>query len=174
MPAAEANEAEALEVERASYELAFHVLPTVADGEVTSVFEAVKALIMKDGGEIFDEEAPERFELAYEVIKHLEGKNRRFMSAYFGWVRFKIAPEAVDRLLEEVEGNGNILRHLLIKLTRVEEENPFYFHKALVKERPVVTIDEAALAEAPAAAEEGSEAAPDEALLEEALENKEV
>jgi ribosomal protein S6 len=56
MPAAEAN-VELLN-EQNSYELAFHVLPTVAEGEVPSVFESIKSLITKDGGEIFDEEAP--------------------------------------------------------------------------------------------------------------------
>jgi ribosomal protein S6 len=144
MPAAEAN-TEVLDVERNSYELAFHVLPTVAEGEVQGVFDAIKALITKDGGEIFDEEAPLRFELAYEITKRIEGKNRRFTSAYFGWVRFKVAPEAIVKLLEEVEGKSEILRHLLIKLTRIEEENPFRFHESIESYKMVTTIDEADL-----------------------------
>ena len=90
MPAAEAAAATAgSDDERGSYELAFHVLPTVAEGEVASVFETLKGIITKDGGEIFDEEAPERFDLAYEIVQNIEGKNRKFSSAYFGWVRFK-------------------------------------------------------------------------------------
>ena len=67
MPAAEANVV--LENEQNSYELAFHILPTVAEGEVAGVYEALKAQIIKDGGTITDEEAPERFELAYEIVK---------------------------------------------------------------------------------------------------------
>jgi ribosomal protein S6 len=152
MPAAEAN-VELLN-EQNSYELAFHVLPTVAEGEVPSVFESIKSLITKDGGEIFDEEAPERFELAYEIVKHLEGKNRKFTSAYFGWIRFKANSETVEPLLEEVAGRGDILRHILIKLTKVEEENPFRFHPALESFKKVVTtIDEAELVETEAVAE---------------------
>ena len=88
MPAVEASEA-LLENERGGYELAFHILPTVAEGEVQSIFDSVKSLITKQGGEIFDEETPQRFELAYEIVRHLEGKNRKFTSAYFGWIRFK-------------------------------------------------------------------------------------
>jgi ribosomal protein S6 len=165
MPAAEANEAVTLEEERNSYELAFHVLPTVAEGEVASVFDSIKALITKDGGEIFDEEAPERFELAYEIVKHLEGKNRKFTSAYFGWVRFKAPSESVEPLLEEVDGRADILRHLLIKLTKVEEENPFRFHPALESFKKVVTtINEDDLVE-PVAEVEGEAAA--DAVVEE-------
>ncbi len=150
MPAAEAMPG-MLENEHNAYELAFHVLPTVAEGEVLGVFEAIKALITKDGGEIFDEEAPERFELAYEIIKHLEGKNRKFTSAYFGWIRFRAEASIVEGLLEEVEGRSDILRHLLIKLTRVEEETPFRFHPALASFKKVTTIEESDLVEEAAA-----------------------
>ncbi|NIQ05862.1 MAG: 30S ribosomal protein S6, partial [Candidatus Korarchaeota archaeon] len=60
-----------------SYELAFHVLPTVAEGEVPTVFATIKDHITNNGGAIFDEEAPERFDLAYEIVKYLEGRNRK-------------------------------------------------------------------------------------------------
>jgi ribosomal protein S6 len=53
MPAAEAN----------SYELAFHVLPTVAEGEVAGVYTHLKTLIADAGGTITTEEAPERIDL---------------------------------------------------------------------------------------------------------------
>ncbi len=171
MPAAEAN-TEVLEVERNSYELAFHVLPTVAEGEVTSVFDAIKALITKDSGEIFDEEAPQRFELAYEIAKRIEGKNRRFTSAYFGWVRFKIAATAIPKLLEETEGHSEILRHLLIKLTRIEEENPFRFHESIESFKMVTTIDESEPVDEALVAEEDIEVAVED--IEKVLEKSEA
>ncbi len=161
MPAAEANVA--LENEQNSYELAFHILPTVAEGEVAGVFESLKAQIIKDGGTITDEEAPERFELAYEIVKHIEGKNRKFASAYFGWVRFTMEGANAVRLLEEVESNTNILRHMLIKLTRVEEENPFRFHESIESFKMVTTIDEDELvAEAESAEGETEEESKEE------------
>jgi ribosomal protein S6 len=131
MPAAEAN----------SYELAFHVLPTVAEGEVATVFQQLKDIITKAGGEITAEEAPARFDLAYEIIKYLEGRNRKFSSAYFGWIRFTVAPEQIEDISEAVEGTKELLRHLLIKLTKVEEENPFFFHEALVASQKSKTIN---------------------------------
>ena len=148
MPAAEATPV-LLEDERNAYELAFHILPTVAEGEVPGVFDSIKALITKDNGEIFDEEAPERFELAYEIVKHMEGKNRKFTSAYFAWVRFNAPSDAIERILEEVSSRPDILRHLMIKLTKVEQESPFRFHAALVSTKKMVTtINEEELTEA--------------------------
>jgi hypothetical protein len=38
-----------------------------------------------------------------------------------------------------IEGTKEILRHLLIRLTKVEEANPFYFHPAIA-DRVVETI----------------------------------
>lgn len=130
MPATEAS-VEADEQLLTSYELAFHVLPTVAEGEVATVFQNLKDIITKHSGTIDGEEAPARFDLAYEIIKYLEGRNRKFTSAYFGWVRFTAEKSAIAEITEEVEAVKELLRHLLVKLTKTEEENPFLFHDAL-------------------------------------------
>ena len=183
MPAAEAEVAVDAD-ERQSYELAFHVLPTVAEGEVTNVFASIKELVSEHGGELFDEEAPERFDLAYEIVKHLEGKNRAFTSAYFGWVRFKAEGQAAAEIAAEMEGRSDILRHLLIRLSRVEEEHPFRFHEALAAQKMVRTVDEAAepVAEAkPAEAaetettdEKKKKAEVDDEAIDEALEKSDT
>ncbi len=155
MPAAEA-ESGVDQNERFAYELAFHVLPTVAEGEVTKVVEEIKALVSKAGGEITGEEAPERFDLAYEIVKHLEGKNRKFASAYFGWVRFTAESSAVTEMGEEMEARSDILRHLLIRLSREEEAHPFRFHEALASEKMVTDVEEKEVV-APVAEEAKSE-----------------
>jgi ribosomal protein S6 len=137
MPAVEATEG--TERELNSYELAFHVLPTIAEGEVKTVFDTIKATITKLGGTLGVEEAPARFDLAYDIVQYLEGKNRKFSSAYFGWVRFEMEPAKIAELTEMVEGSKELLRHLLTRLSKVEAENPFYFHPAIA-DRVVETI----------------------------------
>ncbi len=141
MPAAEVNGVVERELE--TYEFAFHVLPTVAEGEVPMVFDALKAHITKVGGQIFDEESPERFDLAYEIVKYLEGKNRKFTSAYFGWVRFHVTPDVLASLTEELDSEKQLLRYILIKLTKIEEASPFRFHEALAHRKvETVSVDE--------------------------------
>lgn len=181
MPVTEAKSEALEENETQSYELAFHILPTVAEEEVPTVFEAIKTALTKDGAELFDEEAPERFTLAYEVVRHLEGKNRKFQSAYFGWVRFRAEGEVVAKLTHELEINTNVLRHLIIRLTRAEEQNPFRFHENIKDQKMVTTVGESkvvpdftTVSEEGVASkvEEGGEV--DEAALEKALGEKEV
>jgi len=138
MPAAEAAVTNDKDV--VSYEFAFHVLPTVAEGEVKDVVEKIKVQITKVGGEIFDQEEAKRFDLAYDIEKYLEGKNRKFSSAYFGWVRFHLYAAKLESLTEEIDGNKELLRYLLVKLTKVEEANPFQFHDS-ISDRKVRTID---------------------------------
>lgn len=144
MPAAEAVVETGADLQ--SYELAFHVLPTVAEGEVKGIFDAIKAHVTSLGGTLNEEEAPARFDLAYEIVKFLEGRNRKFSSAYFGWVRFDIEADKVAEIVEMMDGSKDILRHLITRLTKVEAENPFYFHPAIadrVVETIVIEADEA-------------------------------
>jgi ribosomal protein S6 len=138
MPAADA----------AHYELAFHVLPTVAEGEVADVFASLKSVIEKAGGTVTTQEEPKRFDLAYEIIKYLEGRNRKFTSAYFGWIRFTLVPAQLVEITEELEGENRILRHLLIRLNKMEEANPFMFHESLNESQVAVEQDEEATDEA--------------------------
>jgi ribosomal protein S6 len=139
MPVAETNTSDF--DERNSYEFAFHVLPTVAEGEVPSVFETLKAQIAKVG-EIISEEHPERTDLVYPIVKPMEGKNRKFTSAYFGWVRFKLESDALAGLMEELTATPSLLRHLLIKLTREEEAHPFRFHEHKKSVKMVEVVNE--------------------------------
>jgi len=167
MPAAEAANVD--RDERNSYEFAFHVLPTVAEGEVPAVLESIKNHITHVGAEIFGEEAPERIDLVYPVVKHMEGKNRKFTSAYFGWIRFRLEGGKLEALMEELEGEAAILRHLTIKLTKVEEANPFRYHenRKSIKMVEIVEEDPELLKEVKTETEEGEVS---EVALEESLE----
>ena len=128
--------------ERSNYELAFHVLPTVVEGEILGIVDSIKESITVAGGEITSSEAPERVDLAYQIDKMIEGKWRHFNSAYFGWMRFKLSPESLANLTETVDGHPKLLRHLLIKLTKAEITNPFYFHESLKDEKMVTSAEE--------------------------------
>lgn len=174
MPVAEANLPKELDLQ--SYEFAFHVLPTVTEGEVSGIFDALKTHITKAGGEIFAEEAPLRFDLAYEIVKHLEGKNRKFGSAYFGWVRFRLTGDALATLTEELDATKELLRYLLIKLTKVEEENPFRFHESIAHRKVETIVEEeiAEIAEEAVVEDLEAEVIAEEVLVPELVDGEEV
>ncbi len=167
MPAVEVNEDNF--DERNSYEFAFHVLPTIAEGEVAGVFAEIKALIA-NVAEITNEEAPERLDLIYPIVKSMEGKNRKFTSAYFGWVRFKLEGDKLAELVEKLGEMQVILRHLLIKLTKIEEAHPFRFHenRKSVKMVEMVREDDDILDEVKTEVEEDVEISDE--ILDESLE----
>lgn len=122
MPVPETHE----EGETASYECAFHILPTGTDEEVSAVFAKLKELVEQAGGTVVHEETPRLLDLAYEIEKSIDGSKRSFNAAYFGWVRFVALPEAAVAADEAVRTAPEVLRHLLVKLTRQEEEQPFF------------------------------------------------
>jgi ribosomal protein S6 len=142
MPATEAKGGYTDEVR--SYEFAFHILPTVAEGEVPETLTKIKAYITNAGGTIFSEEAPERIDLVYPIVKHLEGKNRTFASSYFGWIRFQLEGEKMTHLEEELRADGSVLRFLMVKLTKEAEANPFRFHEHRKSLKMVEVVDEEA------------------------------
>jgi len=139
MPAAEAG----VDVgdEHASYELAFHILPTVAEGEVANVEAAIKNIVTNAGATLGLAEAAQRFDLAYELQKMIDGKYRRFTTSYFGWIRFTATPSVVADILAEVEAMPDVLRALLVRLTRQEEAHPFFLHEALAARKQVSEVD---------------------------------
>jgi ribosomal protein S6 len=169
MPAAEATRGVYTDEVR-SYELAFHILPTVAEGEVTGAFDVIKAHITNAGGTVGSEEAPERIDLAYPIVKHLEGKNRTFASAYFGWVRFTLEGEKIGVLEEEIRTDGNVLRFLLTKLTREEEIYPFRYHEHRTSLKMVETVDEEAPVEVQTITEAETSAPVEDSVLDASLE----
>lgn len=169
MPATEADVASAHEDERNSYEFAFHILPTVAEGEVPGAFEELKALITKAGGEFITEEAPERIDLAYEIVKSIEGKNRKFASAYFGWVRFKLPGENIESLTEAIDNQPFILRYIIIRLTKLEEAHSFRFHENRKSVKMVEIVDEAPVTLGETQTEEEKPAEVSEKELDESL-----
>ncbi len=140
MPVTEANsELETDEV--LSYELAYHVLPTVTEGEAVRLSGEVIAELEALGATVLASEKPERVDLAYEITRHLEGKNRHFKSAYFGWVRFSVSPDSIESFINEFNERTDIMRHLLIRLTHTELNAPFYFHQERREKKRIINID---------------------------------
>ena len=100
------------------YELGFHLVPSIPEEGITEQFEAIKSHIEKVGGTFVDEQAPQLIDLAYTMEKRQERGYERYERAYFGWVKFEVAPEALEGLNEELETINTLLRTILIKASR--------------------------------------------------------
>ncbi|MBI5400904.1 MAG: 30S ribosomal protein S6 [Candidatus Yonathbacteria bacterium] len=124
------------------YELGYHLVPTLAMEQIPQASGAVRGMIERISKDIIAEELPVFIDLAYQIVKTVDHKNKRFNEAYFGWVKFEANPEGIATLEEEIKKDENVLRYIVLKTIR---ENTFIakkFASAKVKE-----VEEAVAAE---------------------------
>ena len=97
--------------------------------------EALKAIVLQDGGSLVSEGEPKLINLAYSMTKSVADTKKKFNTAYFGWLKFETKSELMPSIKKAVDANPNVLRYLLIKTVR---ENTLYTPKlntrALAKE----------------------------------------
>jgi ribosomal protein S6 len=105
------------------YELGFHIVPTVTEDQVAEVFSVIKDIISKNNGEIVKEAEPKAMKLAYTIITKIAGKNERFNSANFAWIKFTAASEDIESIKQEVEANEQIIRFIVVKTVDDEEHS---------------------------------------------------
>jgi ribosomal protein S6 len=133
------------------YELGYHVLPTLSEDEVAKVVGDIKDLLSGAEAVVIAEQFPQMMNLAYEIGKDLENKNRKFGSAYFGWIKFEIPTMAIESFKETMDKNLSILRFIIIKTVRESTlATPKLAHKGMVRRTSADTdvlapMDEAAV-----------------------------
>jgi len=100
------------------YELGYHLVPTLAEEQIPAASGAVRGMIERISKDIIAEELPVFIDLAYQIVKTIEHKNKRFNDAYFGWIKFEATPEGIATLEEALKGDENVLRYLVVKTLR--------------------------------------------------------
>ncbi len=114
------------------YEVGFHILPTIAEADLSAEVVKIRDLVNSLGGAIISEGFPENKNLAYEMTKRIEAKLVRFTRAYFGWVKFELERNKINELEQALKMNPAILRFLVVKTVR---ENTLYVPKVSVARR---------------------------------------
>lgn len=100
------------------YELGYHVLPNLSEEELAKVVEGIKGNLSKMGAEVIADQYPQAMNLSYAIVKEIENKNRKFNTAFFGWVKFELEASKLEEFAATIDKNLNILRSLLIKTVR--------------------------------------------------------
>lgn len=117
------------------YELGYHLVPTIAEEQIPHVSGAVRGMIESISDTIIAEETPVFIDLAYQIVKTVDHKNKRFDDAYFGFIKFEAGPEGIAKLEEALKKDINVLRYLIVKTLK---ENTFLskkFPSSKAKER---------------------------------------
>ena len=110
------------------YELGYLLMPTVDEGNLSNERDALVALITKFKGIVISEGQPQLIDLAYDMTKMIENKKNTYSQAYFGWIKFDVTPDVIEKLTDEVESGESIIRSIMTKTTRentLTSDQPF-------------------------------------------------
>jgi len=100
------------------YELGYHIVPSVPEGDLPTEVSQLRTLVEENGGIIISDEFPKLKLLAYTLEKVVKGVKQKCDQSYFGWVKFEGNSSAIAAVKEGVEKNPHILRYLLIKTVK--------------------------------------------------------
>jgi ribosomal protein S6 len=147
------------------YEAGYHIVPTVAEGDVEKVVASIRSEIEKLGGNFIAEGAPSLIKLAYGMDKREGEKHIEYDRGYFGWIKFEASTDSAAVLTAALKGNAQILRSIVFKTLR--EDTRAKFKAPTLREVKRTDTIKAAPRQAPAAEEKEPVS---EADLEKALE----
>ena len=109
------------------YEIAYLILPSIPEDNLSGVVDSIKAVIAKEGGTVTGGEDPFKYDLAYTMSKTVGASRYVVNDAYIGWLKCELEPEAAPKVKVALEKISEILRLLLIK---APNETGFTFAKA--------------------------------------------
>lgn len=116
--APEEGDFDALPGEPAVYEIAFHVLPSLEETEVSDIVASVRSEIEKKGGSVIAEEPSKKILLAYPVEKRYQGGIDRFIQAHFCWLKAELSPTDAPEIQEMLRTHKSVLRTLVARTTK--------------------------------------------------------
>jgi len=100
------------------YEIGYLIVPSVPEEKIAEEINTIKDILNKHKAELIADETASLRPLAYTMIKKIGTANRRFDSAYFGWIKFEAEPVEVKLIEKEVKEVESVLRLLLINTVR--------------------------------------------------------
>ncbi len=110
----------------AVYEVSFLLLPSLASEQVPSSADFLKKVIKELGGAIISDENPILIDLAYPMTKVVGTTRHKVDTAYFGWLKFELSRDGMEKVKKSLDSSENVLRYLIIKTVR---ENTLLFGK---------------------------------------------
>ncbi len=119
-----ASETTIIKDERTVYEVGFHLVPTIPEGELGGKVDMVRSLLTKEGAEIISEGMAQKMTFAYRIERSQTGKREKYTEGYFGWIKFAVLPGAVPAMSAALTNTHDVLRYLIIETTREDTPAP--------------------------------------------------
>lgn len=97
-----------------TYELSFLALPHLSEEEVGALQSTCAEAIASAGGQAASFGDVHFIDLAYEMIKKIGSKNKRYNEAYFTWMKLSLGADQVADVEQVLANHADILRYIII------------------------------------------------------------
>ena len=98
-----------MEKEPKKYEITYLLAPSIAEDALANTVQAIHTAIEEEKGFISHSESPRKRHLAYPVGKET--------SAYFGWTRCTLPPNAISAVEKKIKADPSVIRHIIVEDT---------------------------------------------------------
>ncbi len=102
----------------AVYEVSYLLLPSLATEQVPGKASSLKEMVTRLGGAVISDENPVLIDLAYPMVKVVGTDRHKAATSYFGWIKFEITTEGVEKVKKAFDADVDILRYLIVKTVR--------------------------------------------------------
>lgn len=100
------------------YEIGYLLIPAVGDEGVPARVGDMHECLERQGGVIISEDLPTLKNLSYIMERMSGGVKQKYDRAYFGWIKFEMAPESAPLFKKEIDEKEEILRFMIIQTVR--------------------------------------------------------
>jgi len=100
------------------YEIGYHLLPTLSEGEVQQAVSGLMEGLKKEGAVFVGDRFPAKTQLAYPIAKRVNSKRTRYDSAHFGWVAFELSKDAIANVKTMLDASPAVLRYLIVTTSK--------------------------------------------------------
>ncbi len=146
------------------YEVSYLLLPSLAIEQVPGKASSLKEMLTGLGGTVISDENPVLIDLAYPMVKVVGTERHKANTGYFGWIKFEMATEDVEKVKKALDADNTTLRYLIVKTVRentllngkmkLQKEEKFTREDDMLEDVPVEALKEEAPEELEKAVEE--------------------
>ncbi|MFZ2621451.1 MAG: 30S ribosomal protein S6 [Minisyncoccia bacterium] len=112
------KEVEAMTDTLAVYEVSYLLLPSLAQEQAPLKAVVLKETLTSLGGAVISDEDPVLIDLAYPMLKVVTTVRHKVNTGYFGWIKFEITPQGIEKIKKTLDADANIVRYIIIRTVR--------------------------------------------------------
>jgi len=98
------------------YEVGYHLVPTITEDNVGAEVARIREAIESRGGSVVSEEWPKNMSLAYSISPHGRSPRASYDSSYFGWIRFEMQRENIEKFHHVIDALEMVIRFVVIQV----------------------------------------------------------